>query len=131
MLCAAGLTQHDPILAELFRVERLCDAAMEKFYQVVDLDPVHGASRELLAGMAAQQRWQNRPMGYRAQSNHPKIERAMIQHLLVHEATEFKCFPLDAPQLLVGPVGYRASPGKSLFLASGLSQLSVSLLQKT
>lgn len=70
MLCAAGLSQHDPVLATLFRVERVCGPAMEHFYQVVDLDPVHGASRELLAGIAARHRWENRPLGYR---QHPPV----------------------------------------------------------
>lgn len=46
MLCAAGLSQHDPLLATLFCVERACGPAMEQFYQFVDLG---GASRELLA----------------------------------------------------------------------------------
>ena len=108
MLCAAGLTQHDPILATLFCVERLCDAAMEKVWQVVAVDSVHGASRELLAGMVARQKWQNRLVGYRAQATNPKLDKAMINLLLLYSTTEIKRFPLDLCQLLIEPVGLHA-----------------------
>ena len=83
----------------LFRVERVCEIAMDQFYQVVDHDPVHGASRELLAGMAARQRWQNRPLGYHAQFTNPKQEKAMIQRLQGNGKTECKRFSDDASQL--------------------------------
>ena len=105
MLCAAGLAQNDHVLAELFRVERLCDVVMDQFYQVVDLDPVHGASRELLAGITARQRWQNRPLGAQAQSANSKREKAMIQQLQISVKTEFKRFPDDASQLQIAQFG--------------------------
>lgn len=49
MLRAAGLSQHDPVLASLFRVDRLCPNAMEQLYYAIDTNPAHGASYELLA----------------------------------------------------------------------------------
>lgn len=103
MLCAAGLSQQDPLLASLFRVERVCDKGMDQFYQVVDLDPENGASRELLAGIAARQRWKHMPLGYRAQAHSLAREKVMMGQLqLVHE-TEFRRFPEDSIQLLVPP----------------------------
>ena len=98
MLCAAGLSQHDPLLAFLFRVERVCDSAMEQFYQVVDLD---GASRELLASTAARQRWENRPLGHRQQGTNPSQEKAMIGQLQIFKDTEFRRFPNDSVQLTI------------------------------
>ena len=99
MLCAAGLSQHDPVLATLFRVERVCGPAMDHFYQVVDLDPVHGASCELLAGIAARHRWENRPLGYRQQSTSLRQEKAMMGQLRITGTTEFRRFPDDSAQL--------------------------------
>lgn len=98
MLCAAGLSQHDPLLATLFRVERVCGPAMEQFYQVVDLD---GASRELLAGIAARQRWDNKPLGYRQQATNPRHEKAMMGQLQIFKDTEFRRFPDDSAQLCI------------------------------
>ena len=56
MLCAAGLSQHDPVLASLFRVDRLCPHAMEQLYYIIDTDPAHGASYELLADIVSREK---------------------------------------------------------------------------
>lgn len=103
MLCAAGLSQQDPLLASLFRVERVCDPGMDQFYQVLDLNPVHGASRELLAGIVARERWEHKPVGNRAQAHSLIRERAMMTQLEVVQATEFRRFPDDPTQLCVPP----------------------------
>ena len=103
MLCAAGLSQQDPLLASLFRVERVCDQGMDQFNQVVDLDPAHGASRELLAGMAARQRWEHAPQGYRAQRLSLRREKVMMGQLQLVRGTEFRRFPEDSSQLFVPP----------------------------
>lgn len=56
MLCAAGLSQHDPVLASLFRVDRLSPNAMEQLYYTIDTDPAHGASYELLADIVSREK---------------------------------------------------------------------------
>lgn len=116
MLLAAGLTQNDPVLAILFRVERLCDAAMEQFNQVVDLDPVSGASHELLAGIVGRGRWICGREGYRAQYVHMSREKAMMRQLGLSE-TVFKRFPGSSTQLTVSEI--QRLPGKARIQSCG------------
>ena len=103
MLCDARLSQQDPLLASLFQVQRVCDKGMDQFYQVLDLDPENGASRELLAGIAARQRWKRMPLGYRAQAHSLAREKAMMEQLQLVRETEFRRFPEDPTQLYVPP----------------------------
>ena len=90
MLIAAGLTQRDPVLASLFRVERVCEAAMDQFIQTVDLEPANGACWELLVCIAARGRWITLP-----QSRIDIREKAMIRQLQLN-GTEFTRFPSDS-----------------------------------
>lgn len=104
MLCAAGLTQSDPVLASLSRVERLCDAAMELFTQVVNLDTVTGASCELLAGIVARGRWCDLSPGPHQQSQSRRHETIMLQQLKLTSGTQFKLSPTDSLLMSVGPL---------------------------
>ena len=100
MLCAAGLTQSDPVLATLFRVDRLCDEAMELFSQVVNLDPATGASHELLAAIVARAKWCNMSTDPHEQSR--RREQVMLQQLKLADGTQFKKVSTDPGLMSVG-----------------------------
>ena len=51
MLSSAGIAQHDPVLATLFRVERVTDSLMPYLIQKLDLDSQKPVSQALLLGV--------------------------------------------------------------------------------
>ena len=60
MLCAAGLTQSNPLLTEYLQLGRLCPVSMELFHQVINCptsENGEGASRLLLAQICNQGKW--------------------------------------------------------------------------
>lgn len=77
MLCAAGISQHDPAFAALFRVGHVCPQVMEQLARVIQLNPDSGASYQLLADMAAR----SRTIPALLRSGRPAYESAMIKNI--------------------------------------------------
>lgn len=94
MLSAAGVSQHDPILPSLLRVDRLCPLAMEQLYYGLDPHPIHGTLYELLAAIVSR----GRPLTPELQAAlprwaHDRRERIYLAKLQAHKTTYFDQMP--------------------------------------
>lgn len=94
MLSAAGVSQHDPVLPSLLRVDRLCPLAMEQFYYGLDLHPIHGTSYELLAAIVSREK----PLTPELEAALPRWaydrrERIYLAKMRAFETTYFKSIP--------------------------------------